>query len=107
MILTFQTDILTFQTNFFRSDYCVMSFEFRDQKVWSFPLIPRGPHTNKHYYRTEMTEQLNPRNNFKNFWFRLNVARATRNTFAGHVFVTSGIDDGASHCNSAVCAMEL
>ena len=43
MILTFQTDILTFQANFLRSDDCVMGLEFRGQKVWFFPLIPRGP----------------------------------------------------------------
>ena len=33
MILTFQTDILTFQTNFLRSDYCAIGLEFRGQKV--------------------------------------------------------------------------
>ena len=42
MILTFQTYILNFQTNFLRSEYCVMGLEFRGQKVWFFPLIPRG-----------------------------------------------------------------
>ena len=59
MILTFHTDILTFQTDFLRSDYCVMGLEFRGQKVWVFLLIPTGPSTNKHYYHTKMTEQLN------------------------------------------------
>ena len=43
MILTFQTDILTFQTNFLLSDYFVRGLEFRGQKVWFFPLTPRGP----------------------------------------------------------------
>ena len=65
MILTFQADILTFQTNFLSSDYCVMGLEFHGQKVCFFSRIPRGPHTIKHYYHTEMTEQLNPRKNFK------------------------------------------
>ena len=71
MILTFQTDILTFQTNFLRSDYCVMGFKFCGQKVCFFPLRPilRGPHTIKHYYHTETTEQLNPRKNFKTAGF--------------------------------------
>ena len=72
-ILTFQTDILTdiltFQTNFLRSDYCVIGLEFLGQKVWVFLLIPREPRTNKHYYPSEMTEQLNPRKNFKTTGF--------------------------------------
>ena len=70
MILTIQndilTDILTFQTNFLRTDYCVMGLEFRGPKMGVFLLIPRGPHTNKHYYHTEMTEQLNSRKKLQN-----------------------------------------
>ena len=65
MILTFHTDIPTFQTKFLRSDYCVMDLEFRGQKVCVFLPIPRVPHTNKHYYHTEMTEQLKPRKNLE------------------------------------------
>ena len=72
-ILTFQTniltDILTFQTNFLRSDYCAIGLKFHGQKVWIFLLIPRGPHTNKHYYHTEITVQLNPRKNFQTTGF--------------------------------------
>ena len=39
MILKFQTDILTFQKNFLRSDNCVMGLELSGQKVWGFVLI--------------------------------------------------------------------
>ena len=45
MILTFRTDILTFERNemnFLGSDYRVMSLEFRDQKAWVFLLMPRS-----------------------------------------------------------------
>ena len=59
MILTFPTDILTFQTNFPRSEYCVMGLEFRGQKVCFFHLYRVGPHKQTSY--TEMTGQLNPR----------------------------------------------
>ena len=74
MILTFQTDILTdiltFQKNFLLSDYSVMGLKLSAQKVWVFLLVPRGPHSNKgYYYHTEMTEQLNPRKNFKTAGF--------------------------------------
>ena len=106
MIMTFHTDIPTFQTKFLRSDYCVMGLEFRGQKVCVFLFIPRGPQANIHYYHTEMTEQLNPRKKLQNSWFRLNVARATRNTFAGQtwpagrVFVTPGIDEYMPNCKT-------
>ena len=47
LILTFQTDvltdILTFQTKFLRSDYCVIGFELGGQKVWFFCLYRVGP----------------------------------------------------------------
>ena len=83
MILTFETDSRTCQTNFLRSDYCVMDLKFLGQKVWVFLLILRGPHINniiiiashQHYYHKEMTDRLNPRKKFQNGWFRLNVAR--------------------------------
>ena len=60
MIPTFQTDILTFPTNFFLSDSFMMDLEFRGQKVWVFLLLPSEPKTNKHYCDAEITEQMNP-----------------------------------------------
>ena len=101
MILTFQTDIPTFQANFLRSDDCVMSLEFRGQKVWFFRLLPRGPpQTNiiitQKWLNSRIPEKL------RNSWFRPNVARATRNTFAGQtwpagrVFVTPALQSASS-----------
>ena len=62
MILISQTNVLTFQRNFLRSDYCVMGLDFRGQIVRVFLLILRGP-------GTEMTEQLNPGKNFNTTGF--------------------------------------
>ena len=102
------TDILTFQ-----ADYCVqiivIGLEFFGQKVCFFLIIPRRPRTNKHYYHTEMTEQLNPR---KSYRLRLNVALATRNTFvgqmwlAGRVFVTPGLKNDVAMLNFCLINLE-
>ena len=85
MILTFHTDIPIFQTKFFRSDYCVMGLEFCGQKVCVFLLIPRGPRANKHII-TQNDWTAESQKKVQNSWFCLNVARATRNTFAGQMW---------------------
>ena len=49
MILTFQTDILTCQTNFLPSDDYVMGLGFRGQKVCFVSTYTAWAPTNKHY----------------------------------------------------------
>ena len=43
------------------------------------------------YYHTKMNEQLSRGRKFWNYWFRLNVTLAVRNTFMGRMFVTSSL----------------